>query len=129
MSRDAGRREMDRAGQELKAACLLADQDFMPQAVSRAYFAALYAAEAALLTLGETRPDPDAIGSAFEKYAAKDLNLEAVHGLTLASLADQREAADYRLAEPEANETWIAIEAAEHFVEAVKTWIAAQPPR
>jgi uncharacterized protein (UPF0332 family) len=50
----------DRAGlarcrEELAAARLLADKGFEAQAVSHAYFAAFFAAETALLALGETR--------------------------------------------------------------------------
>jgi uncharacterized protein (UPF0332 family) len=44
-----------RSRRELDAAQLLADNGFSAQAVSRAYYAAFYAAEAALLSLGETR--------------------------------------------------------------------------
>jgi uncharacterized protein (UPF0332 family) len=44
-----------RAHEELRAARVLRDAKLPAQAVSRAYFAAFYAAEAALLRLGETR--------------------------------------------------------------------------
>jgi uncharacterized protein (UPF0332 family) len=153
-------RELDRAGQELKAACVLADGGFTAQAVSRAYYAARYAAEAALLALGRPRTgaepgeprtgaepgepraggethgepragseapaDHEAVISAFETDVVQGRDLAAVHGQVLASLYEQRVAADYGLQEPEPNETWIAIESAEHFVEAVRTWIATR---
>jgi uncharacterized protein (UPF0332 family) len=44
-----------RARRELAAARLLADNGFGAQAVSRSYYAAFYAAEAALLSIRETR--------------------------------------------------------------------------
>jgi uncharacterized protein (UPF0332 family) len=122
-------RELDRADQELKAACVLADGGFMAQAVSRAYYATRYAAEAALHAIGESPSDHDAVISAFRRDVVEARELAAVHGLALASLFDMRIAADYGLEQPDANETWMAIESAEHFVEAVKTWLAAQPPR
>lgn len=46
---------MDRAGQELEAAGLLAGHGFAAPAVSRAYFAAFYAAEEALALVGMVR--------------------------------------------------------------------------
>lgn len=44
-----------RSREEISAAKLLAGGGFAVQSVSRAYFAAFYAAEAALLSLGESR--------------------------------------------------------------------------
>jgi HEPN domain len=49
-----------RSERELGAARTLAEGGFSEQAVSRAYFACFYAAEAALLSLGETRSRPPA---------------------------------------------------------------------
>jgi uncharacterized protein (UPF0332 family) len=124
--------ELERAALELKAACVLADGGFTAQAVSRAYYAARYAAEAALKVLGELgelgeRPDDhEAVISSFQQDVVRDRELAAVHGQVLASLFEQRLAADYGLEEPEPNETWIAIESAEHLVEAVRNWIANQ---
>jgi hypothetical protein len=45
---------LERCWEELAAARLLAGKGFEAQAVYRAYFAAFFAAEAALLALGET---------------------------------------------------------------------------
>jgi uncharacterized protein (UPF0332 family) len=44
-----------RSRREIEAARLLAGAGFAAQAISRAYYAALYAAEEALATLGESR--------------------------------------------------------------------------
>jgi hypothetical protein len=44
-----------RCREELAAARLLAEKGFEAQAVSRAYYAAFFAAETALLAVGETR--------------------------------------------------------------------------
>jgi hypothetical protein len=48
---------LTRAREELAAARLLGDGGFPARAVSRGYFAAFYAAEAALLALDETRSE------------------------------------------------------------------------
>lgn len=46
---------LTRSREELAAAQLLIDNGFPAQAVSRAYYAAFYAAEAALLRIGQVR--------------------------------------------------------------------------
>lgn len=51
-----------RPRQELAAAQLLAENGFAAQAVSLAYYAAFYSAEAALLSLGETRAKHSGVG-------------------------------------------------------------------
>jgi uncharacterized protein (UPF0332 family) len=48
------REDLTRSRQKLNAARLLAESGFGAQAISRAYFAAFFTAEAALLLLGET---------------------------------------------------------------------------
>lgn len=53
---------LKRSDRELGAARALAENGFTEQAVSRAYFACFYAAEAALLSLGETRSKHSAWG-------------------------------------------------------------------
>ena len=52
---DEGVAGLERSRHELAAARLLADNGFPAQAISRAYYAAFYAAEAALLGIGEVR--------------------------------------------------------------------------
>jgi uncharacterized protein (UPF0332 family) len=48
-------RALSRSRHEVDAARLLAESDFAAQAVSRSYYAAFYAAEEALSSLGESR--------------------------------------------------------------------------
>ncbi len=64
-------RELDRADQEVGAARALTEGGFTSQAVSRAYYAAFYAAEAALLAVGETRSKHGGVISAFGKYVVQ----------------------------------------------------------
>jgi uncharacterized protein (UPF0332 family) len=63
---------LDRAHQELAAARLLESAGFPAQAVSRAYYAAFYAAEVALPRLGETRSNHAGLISAFIRLAVRD---------------------------------------------------------
>lgn len=55
MSKDRGEALIAHSDTELLAAHTLKEASFSAQATSRAYYAAFYAAEAALLSLGETR--------------------------------------------------------------------------
>ena len=61
-----------RSRQELGAARLLTEAGFGAQAISRAYFAAFFAAEAALLLLGETRSKHSGVISAFGRRVVRE---------------------------------------------------------
>jgi uncharacterized protein (UPF0332 family) len=67
----------------LAAARLLAGKGFEAQAVSRAYFAAFFAAEAALLALGETRSKHSGVVSAFVHLLVRGGQLEEEIGRLL----------------------------------------------
>lgn len=115
-----------RSRQELKAARLLASADFGSQAISRAYFAAFYAAEAALLLLKETRSKHAGVISAFVQLVVKPGGLQDETGRLLRSLFERRNEADYSGAEAPVEETAKAIKDAEQFVDAVETWISKE---
>jgi uncharacterized protein (UPF0332 family) len=117
-------RELDRARREVRAARVLAEGDFTSQAVSRAYYAAFYGAEAAPLAVGETRSKHGGVILAFGKYVVQGGGLDGAHGRALAALFDKRNAADYRLEEPTSDEARAAIEDAERFVAAVAIWLS-----
>ena len=84
-----------RSHQELEAARLLADRGFHAQGVSRAYYAAFYAASEALLALGESRPKHSGVIAAFASLVVKAEGVEEEIGRALRSLFDQRSVADY----------------------------------
>src|SRR5438034_8210429 len=65
-------RRLTRSRQEIEAARLLADAGFAAQAVSRAYYAAFYAAEQALGSLGESRSKHSGVIAAFSKVAVRE---------------------------------------------------------
>lgn len=117
-------RGLARSEQELEAARLLAQGGFHAQAISRAYFAAFYAAEAALLELGETRSKHSGVISAFGRHVIKEGGFDESTGRLLRSLFESRNEADYDFAVAPADEADVAIRDAERFVAAIAVWIS-----
>jgi uncharacterized protein len=124
--KDEQREGLTRSRQELEAARLLADSGFGPQAISRAYFAAFFAAEAALLLLGETRSKHSGVISAFGRSVVREGGLEESTGRLLRSLFERRNEADYGFGSAAREEADTALRDAEQFVDAVASWIASQ---
>ncbi|MGH9010539.1 MAG: HEPN domain-containing protein [Acidimicrobiia bacterium] len=120
--------DLERSRQELAAAELLADHGFTAAAVSRAYYAAFYAAEAALLALGETRSQQSGVVAAFGQLLVRDRRLDEQAGRLLRSLFERRSQADYELAEIPAEEVRAALIDARRVVDTVEAWLAQQPP-
>ena len=115
---------LERCREELAAARLLAGKGFEAQAVSRAYFAAFFAAEAALLTLGETRSRHSGIISAFVHLLVRGGQLDEEVGRLIRSLFERRNEADYPPVDVPAEEADAAIRDAERVVNAVEGWLA-----
>jgi uncharacterized protein (UPF0332 family) len=84
-----------RAREELGAARALCEGGFAAQAVSRAYFGAFYAAEAALLAVGETRSKHAGVISAFLRLVVRDGGCDERAGRLLRDLFERRGQADY----------------------------------
>ena len=116
--------QLARSRRELAAAQLLASGGFAGQAISRAYFAAFFAAEAALLTLGETRSKHSGVISSFGKLVIRAGGFDEATGRLLRSLFERRNEADYLSADAPAEEADAAIRDAERFVDAVESWLA-----
>jgi uncharacterized protein (UPF0332 family) len=112
-----------RSGTELDAAKLLAEAGFAAQAVSRAYYAAFYAAEAALLELGETRSKHSGVIAAFMQHVVAE-GADPVAAKLLRSLFDRRGQADYSAAPVPAAQAGRAIADAATVVNAVRQWLA-----
>jgi uncharacterized protein (UPF0332 family) len=115
-----------RAGQELAAAGLLADNGFGAQAVSRAYYAAFYAAEATLLHIGETRAKHSGVVSAVGRLLVRERGLDERAGRLLRSLFERRTQADYGLAEVPDQEARRAVDDAAAVVEIIEAWLEAE---
>lgn len=115
---------MTRSRRELEAARFLADGGFAAQAVSRAYYAAFYAAEEALLALGETRSKHSGVVAAFEKLVVREGGVDPGTGRLLRSLFRRRNEADYGAVPASQEEAEEAIGDAERIVDAVESWLA-----
>lgn len=122
------RAELPNSRQELGAALLLAEKGYGRQAISQAYFAAFYAAEAALALLGETRSKHAGVIAAFGKLVVREGGLSEEEGRLLRSLFERRNEADYTGSEPPEEESLAAVRDAERFVEALETWIGERSP-
>ena len=115
-----------RASTELAAARLLADNGFGAQAVSRAYYAAFYAAEAALLHIGETRAKHSGVVSAVGRLLVREGGLDERAGRLLRSLFERRSQADYELAEVPNDEGRRAVDDAQAVVDIIEAWLDAE---
>jgi uncharacterized protein (UPF0332 family) len=118
---------LERSHQELAAARLLLDGGFPAQAVSRAYFAAFFAAEEALLTLGETRSKHSGVVSAFVRLVVRGGGVDEATGRLLRSLFERRNQADYVSVDVPAEEADAAVNDAQRFVDTVQSWLANLP--
>lgn len=120
---------LTRSRQEIEAARLLAEGGFGAQAVSRAYYAAFYAAEHALASLGQSRSKHSGVIAAFGKLVIRAGGLEEETGRILRSLFEQRNAADYGEALPSPEDAEHAIADAQRFVDAVESWLREREVR
>lgn len=113
-----------RASSDLDASRLLLNSGFLDQATSRAYYAAFYAAEAALLQLGETRSSHSGLIAAFGALVVKKGGFETNIAALLRELFDLRNDADYDLlGSLTQDDARRAIASAERFVSAVEAWL------
>jgi uncharacterized protein (UPF0332 family) len=115
-----------RARTEIEAAGVLASSGFELQSISRAYYAAFYAAEAALLSLGETRSKHSGVVSAFGQLVVKEGGLDERQGSELRRLFELRNAADYSWLDTAETTGDDAVLAARAFVDSVEQWLESR---
>jgi uncharacterized protein len=115
-----------RSRTELEAARLLASSSFPAQAVSRAYFAAFFAAEQVLMHSGEIRSKHAGVIAAFGRIAVREGGLDEEIGRLLRSLFERRNQADYAPVDVPPEEAVAAIRDAERFVDAVESWLRSK---
>jgi uncharacterized protein (UPF0332 family) len=84
-----------RSREEIEAARLLAGGSFFAQAISRAYYAAFYAAEEALSSVGESHSTHSGVISTFGRFVVREGGLDAEYGRILRLLFEGRGRADY----------------------------------
>jgi len=113
---------LSRSREDLEAARLLAGAGHGRQAISRAYFAAFYAAEEALGLLGETRSKHAGVIAAFGQLIVRRGEIAESSGRLLRSLFERRSEVDYTEVEVPTEEVESAIRDATKFVEAVERW-------
>jgi uncharacterized protein (UPF0332 family) len=118
---------LERSRRELEAARLLAMNDFAAQAISRAYYAAFYAAESALTSLGQTRSKHSGVVAAFGRQVVRERGVDQETGRILRSLFEQRNNSDYGEADASRSDAEFAIRDAQRFVDAVDLWLADTP--
>lgn len=125
---DPGTR-MSRARTELEVAHLLLERGYPEQAASRVYYAAFYAADAALLHLGEMPSSHSGLIAAFGRLVVKEGGFDPGTGAVLHRLFELRSDADYESGTVTAEQVRNALASAERFVAAVEEWLRgrAQP--
>lgn len=114
---------MARCRDEIEAAKVLTREGFAAQAVSRCYYAGFYAAEAALLSLGESRSKHAGVISAFGQLVIKGEGVDERAGRLLRSLYDRRSHADYDLGPVPQDVADQAIEDAETVARIISHWL------
>ncbi|HET6966443.1 MAG TPA: HEPN domain-containing protein [Acidimicrobiales bacterium] len=117
---------MDRAHLELEAAELLAGHGFAAPAVSRAYYAAFYAAEEALALVGVVRSKHSGVVAAVATVLVRQHGLDPAAGRLLRSLFERRSRADYGIDDPPAEEATQALADAAAVVGAIGRWMATR---
>ncbi len=120
MTSDTG---LHRARTELEAARLLAEHGFAAQAVSRAYFAAFYAAEAALQRIGQVRSKHSGVVAAFARLIVGQQHVPDDAGRLLRSLFERRSHADNDVGDTPPDEAARALIDAATVVDAVAEWL------
>lgn len=119
---------LQRARTELDAARTLAKGGFAAQAIVHAYYAAFFAAEGALLALGETRSKHAGVISGFGQLVVKPGGVERAIGSILRQLFELRNGAVYDAAEIAGDVASSAIADAERFLRAVEEWLQRRGP-
>jgi uncharacterized protein (UPF0332 family) len=113
-----------KAQDKVRVARELRDRGDWDDAVSRAYYAAFHAAQAALLTEGQRADTHRGVAVLFGLLLVKAGKLDRRWGKFLANLKDDREAGDYDpLSYVDEPTTRRAVTEAEEFVAAVERYI------
>lgn len=119
--------------EELDAARNLVDSGFPRQAISRAYYAAFYAARAALEAAGEPSPKTHSgMRSRFSDLARSTPSIGPDVGRALSQLGTDRTEADYdepTITNEEANDAIVKAERVVDVIErAISAGLGAKPP-
>ena len=117
---------IEKAGRYLRSAELLIQDSDYDSAVSRAYYAMFYAAQAALLKKGMTFSSHKAVISAFGRHFVKTGIFEREMGRDLNVIFDERQLGDYEpmfsISQDDARH---ATEVGQRFVDQIAAWLEA----
>ena len=115
---------LEKSRKSLDAAAALVRDGFAEAAISRAYYAAFYLAQAALATRDISRSKHSGIIAAFgEHLTKKDLLPENLHK-TLVNLYGSRVTSDYSLEDtPSSEQAKEALKAANEFAQALEAYL------
>lgn len=111
---------------ELGAARTLDQSGFAAQAIVHTYYACFFPAEAALLSLGETRSKHAGVISAFGQLVVKAGGFDVAVAPTLRKLFELRNKAVYDSAVVDKEVASAAIDEAERFLVAVEAWLKSR---
>jgi len=114
---------LERGRDEVRAAQVLLDAGLPSQAVSRACAAAVSAARAALMSLGETPSTSSGVVAAFSRHVISDDRHDPEDARALRKLFEDRNDVDHALAQAPAGEAQEAIQAAQRVVAAAVGFI------
>ena len=123
------RQRLSRAEGKLRAARLLAQAGEVDDAISRAYYAAFHAAQAALIALGHEARSHEGVVMLFGLHLIETGKIERRLGRGLHRLRGDRESGDYAtttfFAAEDAAE---AIRSADDLLGAVRVWLRGEFP-
>lgn len=114
---------LSRAERSLEAARLLNDHEYYPEAVSRAYYAMFYAATALLHSEGITVSKHSAVIAQVGQHFAKTGKIEVRLHKALIDAFDERQTADYGGILFSHEDTELAFQAADEFVQAAREYL------
>lgn len=120
---DASTRRLTRARDELTVVATLLRAGHGIQAVSRAYYAVFYAADAALVSIGQPRSRHGAVVAAFSQFVVRSGGFDPSIGRSLRELLEMRNAADYDFDQPPGPDLGDILTQATAFVDAVTEWL------
>lgn len=118
---------LEKAEQALEISRQLLEEDYLPDAISKAYFAMFYAANAALRTQDIVVSKHSAVIAEFGKAYAKTGLIDPKLHRALIDAFDERQEADYNVfLELEEKEARQRVEDAQAFIEAVRSYLQHQ---
>jgi uncharacterized protein (UPF0332 family) len=113
----------ERSRDELRAARALLAEDLPTQAVAHAYLAALHAAAAALLALGDPQASEVGVVTTYVQHVP-EAGLDPESGRLLRKLFEDRMDVDFALANAPTADAERAVEDAERLVRSIAAWMA-----